>query len=98
MMGLWDLWVRVLEKNSIDQEHEVLFRVCEIDVVFEILSKMDVWEITLFWETREIFCMCSWGFLLWKLFWILVLFGNGKLLSCGLEKCVVFCFKNDVDN
>ena len=46
------------EKNSIVQEHEVLFRVCVNDVVFELLSEMDIWEIILFWETRKIYFVC----------------------------------------
>jgi hypothetical protein len=35
--------VRVLEKNYIDQEHELEFIFCENDVVFEPLGKMDIW-------------------------------------------------------
>jgi hypothetical protein len=38
-----NLWVRVWWKIYIDQEHESLLGVCVSEVVFELLSKMDVW-------------------------------------------------------
>ena len=56
----WELVARVFEKKKIliDQEHEFLFGVCVNDVVFELLSEMDIWEIILFWETRKIYFVC----------------------------------------
>ena len=38
---------------SIDQEHEFLFSDCVYDVVFRLLSEMDMWKMVWFWKIEK---------------------------------------------
>ena len=53
LLGFW-------EKIYVDQEHELVFGVGTINLAFEPLNKMDIWEMVWFWKIGKLFLVCSW--------------------------------------